>query len=166
VDARLTGSPPESMQISVDKVSEVTPDLVAAFARLVPQLSPSAAPLDADALCEIATDRGTSLLVARDPMGEILGTLTLLCFRIPSGRRGRIESLVVDRDARGRGIGRLLCEAALIEARRRGVDAVDLTSSPEREAANALYQRMGFRLRATNTYRFMLARAVSETSIQ
>ena len=31
---------------------------------------------------------------------------------------------------------------------------VDLTSRPSREAANRLYQRLGFRPRQTNIYRF------------
>jgi ribosomal protein S18 acetylase RimI-like enzyme len=44
--------------------------------------------------------------------------------------------------------------AAIAEAKRRGAKTVDLTSRPSREAANRLYQRIGFVARDTNVYRF------------
>jgi ribosomal protein S18 acetylase RimI-like enzyme len=150
------------MEITIEKVSDVTPKVVAALAKLLPQLSESGAPIDARTILDIVSQNGTTLFLACDSTAQVLGTVTLVCFRIPSGRRARIESLVVDRDVRRRGVGRSLCEAALDEARRAGVDSVDLTSSHTREAANALYQRMGFRLRATNTYRFALPRAMGD----
>ena len=59
-------------------------------------------------------------------------------------------------DARGEGIGEQLTEAAIAEARRRGARTIDLTSRPSREAANALYQKMGFELRETNVYRLVV----------
>jgi ribosomal protein S18 acetylase RimI-like enzyme len=82
--------------------------------------------------------------------------LTLITFRIPTGRRAWIEDVVVDADARGEGIGERLTEAAVDEARRRGARTIDLTSRPSREAANALYQKMGFERRETNVYRFLV----------
>jgi len=44
--------------------------------------------------------------------------------------------------------------AAIAEAKRQGAKTVDLTSRPSREAANRLYQRIGFVARDTNVYRF------------
>ncbi len=41
-------------------------------------------------------------------------------------------------------------------AREFGCATVDLTSRPSREAANRLYQRVGFTLRETNVYRYDL----------
>jgi ribosomal protein S18 acetylase RimI-like enzyme len=144
------------MQIIVEPISEVTPAVVAAFRELIPQLSESAAALKSDDLAEITSQSGATLLLARDPSGRLLGTVTVVCYRIPSGRRARIESLVVDRGARGHGVGRLLCQSALEVARRAGAESVDLTSSHSREEANALYQRMGFQLRESHAYRFTL----------
>ena len=46
-----------------------------------------------------------------------------------------------------------LVEAALERAAAQGARTVDLTSRPDREAANRLYLRMGFETRATNVYR-------------
>ena len=54
------------------------------------------------------------------------------------------------------GVGEALNLAALAEAKHRGARTVDLTSRPSREAANRLYQRLGFVLRDTNVYRLSL----------
>jgi ribosomal protein S18 acetylase RimI-like enzyme len=140
------------MSIDVVQVTEVTPALIAAFARLMPQLIPGAAPPGAAELEEIARGPGSQLLAAVE-QGSYLGVVTLVVFRIPSGKRARIESLVVDAGARGRGVGRALCLAAMDRARALGADCVDLTSLPAREAANRLYAALGFQLRPTNAYR-------------
>jgi ribosomal protein S18 acetylase RimI-like enzyme len=87
---------------------------------------------------------------------EIVGLLTLVVFRIPTGVRAWIEDVVVDESARGHGVGEALNRAALHDARRRGAKTVDLTSRPSRAAANRLYQRLGFIARETNVYRYEL----------
>jgi ribosomal protein S18 acetylase RimI-like enzyme len=140
------------MAIDIVEVTEVTPALVAAFARLMPQLIPGAAGPGAAELEEIAGGPGSRLLAAVEA-GSYVGVVTLVVFRIPSGKRSRIESLVVDAAARGRGVGRALCLAAMDRARALGADCVDLTSLPSREAANRLYLALGFQLRPTNAYR-------------
>jgi ribosomal protein S18 acetylase RimI-like enzyme len=142
--------------------SEVDEALVAGFARLLPQLSPGAAPLELGELRAIAAGPATTLFVARAGAGgAVLGAVTLVQFRIPSGRRARIESLVVDEEARGRGVGEALCRAALALARQQGADTVDLTSSPARAAAHALYQKLGFTQRDTAVYRYRTGRSSS-----
>ena len=94
--------------------------------------------------------------MALDEDGTVLGALTLALFRIPTGLRAWIEDVVVDNAARGRGVGEALNLAALERARQAGATTVDLTSRPSREAANRLYQRLGFQARSTNVYRFTL----------
>jgi ribosomal protein S18 acetylase RimI-like enzyme len=141
----------------VEVVDEVTPELVEAFARLVPQLSRSSPPPGAEVLAEIVGSPACTLLVARDDDGgTIAGSLTLVVFPIPTGRRAWIEDVVVDEAARGAGVGAALNEAALEQARALGAKTVDLTSRPSREAANRLYRRLGFEPRETNIYRFTL----------
>nr|MDQ3352391.1 GNAT family N-acetyltransferase [Actinomycetota bacterium] len=88
--------------------------------------------------------------------GRIVGSLTFVTFRIPTGMKAWIEDVVVDESVRGRGVGELLNRAALDEARRRSIDSVSLTSRPSRDAANRLYQRIGFEPRETNVYRYRL----------
>lgn len=150
-----TASPDATAPVVVREVTDPAevPGLVAPFARLLPQLSRSAPPPDEAVLSEIVASPATHLLVATD--GEqILGSLTLVVFRIPTGLRAWIEDVVVDGEARGRGVGEALNRFALDLAARRGCRTVDLTSRPSREAANRLYRRLGFEARDTNVYRF------------
>lgn len=142
----------------VGEATECTPELVDAFALLIPQLSSSNPPPTADEVAAMVRSDASVVLVARDggDSGTILGSLTLALFRIPTGVRAWIEDVVVDEAARGRGVGEALTLAALERARSAGARTVDLTSRPSREAANRLYQRLGFTERETNIYRFVL----------
>jgi ribosomal protein S18 acetylase RimI-like enzyme len=141
------------VELRVGAVTEVTAELVEAFARLVPQLSSSSPAPGRAELADVVESPATTLLVARTPEGDIVGTLTLVMFRIPTGVRAWIEDVVVDEVARGRGVGEALNEEALRQAAAAGARSVDLTSRPSREAANRLYRRLGFQLRETNVYR-------------
>ncbi len=144
-----------AVSASIEIASEVSDELVEAFARLVPQLSKNSPPPNAAELEEMIASGASDVLVAR-LNGVIVGTLTLVTFRIPTGVRAWIEDVVVDDSARGHGVGDLLNRFALDVARRKGAKTVDLTSRPSREAANRLYQRIGFEPRDTNVYRFSL----------
>ena len=143
------------MSVVVEKAAEVTPELAEAFVRLVPQLSSSNPAPTASELAEMISSPSTVVFIARVD-GAIVGSLTLAVFRIPTGVRAWIEDVVVDGSARGHGVGEALNKAALDEARSRGAVTVDLTSRPSREAANRLYQRLGFVARETNVYRYTL----------
>ena len=138
--------------ITVEAVDTVDDDLCAAAQALVPQLSRSSPPPGRDVLERIVADPATTLFVARDGR-RIVGMLTLAVFEIPTGVRAWIEDVVVDDAHRGSGAGAGLVQAALERAGELGARTVDLTSRPDREAANRLYVRMGFELRDTNVYR-------------
>ena len=127
--------------------------LLAAVRALTGQLSTSAQPPTDAQLEEIIASPACRLLIARGGGDEILGMLTLVLFRTPTGLRTWIEDVVVDEAARGRGVARLLLAEAVTRARHAGARTIDLTSRPEREAANALYLRAGFTLHDTNLYR-------------
>ena len=62
----------------------------------------------------------------------------------------------MDEAARGQGAGEELVGEAIRLAAESGARTVDLTSRPSREAANALYEKVGFRARETNVYRYDL----------
>lgn len=143
------------MTVTVERATEVSDEVLAAFATLIPQLSSSNPPPSREELEEIVASPSTVLFLARVD-GAVVGSLTLATFRIPTGLRAWIEDVVVDSSARGHGVGEALNKAAIEEARRRGAVTVDLTSRPSREAANRLYQRLGFQSRETNVYRFDL----------
>ena len=139
--------------LSVIECTTVDDELLAAMQRLVPQLSSSSPPPDRTRLTEIVESPACHLLLARD--GAVLGSMTLVVFPIPTGIRAWIEDVVVDSDARGRGVGEALNRRAIEIALERGARTVDLTSRPKREAANRLYKRLGFVERDTNVYRLV-----------
>jgi ribosomal protein S18 acetylase RimI-like enzyme len=149
--------------LRVIEVTEVDDAVVAAIARLLPQLSGSAPPPTASSVGSIVSSPATRLLVAVEddamvatPAGQVVGTLTLAVFPIPSGVRAWIEDVITDEAARGRGVGEALTLRALELAREAGARTVELTSRPSRAAANRLYGRLGFEIRKTNVYRFDL----------
>ena len=146
------GSPPVTVTVEIARAA--SEELVGAFERLTPQLSRSSPAPTAEQLAEIVDSPATALLVARGDDGTILGSLTLVLFRIPTGLRAWIEDVVVDGDARGQGVGEALNRFAIDVAAKRGARSVDLTSRPSREAANRLYRRLGFEPRDTNVYRY------------
>jgi len=141
------------MRVHVEVVRTVTDELVAAFGRLLPQLSRNAAPLDAESVARLVQWQGNQVLVASVD-GRILGLLTLVMFPIPTGLRAWIEDVVVDETERGQGVGAALTEEAIRLARAAGARTVDLTSRPSRTAANRLYERLGFQLRDSKVYRY------------
>ena len=134
----------------------MTDEVVAAFARLVPQLSATTAPPGRNALEEIVGSPAVTVLIARAG-GTIVGTLTLAMFPIPTGFRAWIEDVVVDEAARGKGVGGALTTEAIGLARAAGARTVELTSRPSREAAGRLYERAGFEERDTRVYRYRMS---------
>jgi ribosomal protein S18 acetylase RimI-like enzyme len=144
--------------VDVQELTVADDEVLAALNALLPQLSSSAKPLTGEQLAEMVGSDASHVLVARGDDGAVLGSMTLVVFRIPTGVRAWIEDVVVDGDARGSGVGEALNRAALDLAARLGARTVDLTSRPSREAANRLYRKLGFEPRETNVYRIDLER--------
>jgi ribosomal protein S18 acetylase RimI-like enzyme len=142
--------------VKVEIATTLTPAIVDAVARLVGQLSRSAAPPTTAELGDIVSSPATDLFIAIDDGGTIIGTATLVTFRIPTGARAWIEDVVVDEAGRGQGVGTALTEAMVERAQELGCRTVDLTSRPSRASANRMYQRAGFVARDTNVYRLDL----------
>ncbi len=149
--------PEESGSVSVEIVRQVSDETLAALTVLLPQLSASASSLTRERLETVVAAPGTELLIARTE-GAIAGMLTLVTYTIPTGLRARIEDVVVDHSARGRGIGKALTATAIDIAEQRRARTVDLTSAPTKTAANQLYQNLGFTPRETTTYRITSTR--------
>jgi ribosomal protein S18 acetylase RimI-like enzyme len=143
-------------RVKVEIATSLTPAIVDAVRRLVPQLSRSNPPPTTAELGELVASPATDLFIALDDAGTIVGIATLVTFHIPTGRRAWIEDVVVDEAARGRGVGDALTRAMVERSREFGAITVDLTSRPSRESANRLYLRAGFVKRDSNVYRFDL----------
>ena len=143
------------MTVQVEALADISDEVVAAFGRLLPQLSRSARPLTRADIAAISDSPAITVLLARCD-GTIAGMLTLAMFPLPTGLRAWIEDVVVDEEFRGRGAWAELTDAAVRIARAAGARTVDLTSRPSREAAGRLYERAGFQLRDSRVYRFSL----------
>jgi ribosomal protein S18 acetylase RimI-like enzyme len=141
------------MAIAISELREVTDEVVEAFARLLPQLSTSAAPLNATAIRELVSSPAVTVLIARSD-DAIVGTLSLVVFRIPTGTRAWIEDVIVDATAGRQGTGTALVREAVSRAVQAGARSVDLTTRPARVAAGNLYERAGFTQRDTRVYRY------------
>ena len=136
----------------IEKVSSYTDEVLAALQRLLPQLSPGTT-ITESWLREIVTTPGTHLFITRDDDGQITGSFTLTEQKIPTGMKVWLEDVVVDEQARGQGLGDAIVQYAIDYARKLGTKKLDLTSVPERVAANKLYRKWGFIRRETNVYR-------------
>ena len=141
--------------MKVEQVRNCDDALLIGVNALLPQLSGTARPLSQSEIKTIVDSDTAYLLVARDD-NKICGMLTLIVFRIPTGVRAWIEDVVVSESSHGKGVGKSLLASAANMAREQGARTIDLTSRPEREAANRLYRKAGFVQRDTNVYRIVL----------
>jgi len=132
----------------------VTEAIVNAFKKLIPQLSPNSPVQSKSELENLINSNNTIILIAEEK--AIIGTLTLVLNKIPTGNKVWIEDVVVDNIARGKGVGRKLTKFAIEYVFSKGITQINLTSSPERVAANKLYQKLGFAKRETNVYRLTI----------
>ena len=144
--------------INIEKVTVPSEDAYEALKRLVPLLGAHKVMPTWDEFCALVNSEASLLVAARDTdaKNQIVGILSLSIYRVPTGIRSIIEDVVVDEQMRGRGIGKALVGYAIELARQAGANGISLTSNPQREAANRLYQSMGFELRRTNPYFYKL----------
>lgn len=142
----------------IENISEPTDELHSALKHLIPQMGIHKIPPTREELAALLNMEGSTLLIVREPdeSGKIVGVLCLTIYRVPTGLRSIVEDVVVDEEMRRRGIGEALVRHAITLAREAGANGVALTSNPQREAANQLYQAMGFELRKTNPYFYKL----------
>jgi ribosomal protein S18 acetylase RimI-like enzyme len=136
--------------MTIEQVREATPELVETIRGLLPQLTEARKPPTLEQLREVVANQ--TLLLARDDDGSVLGTLTFVLYRVSSGMKGRLEDVIVDESARGRGVGETLVREGMRRANEAGVLMLELTSMPYRQSANRLYRRLGFVRKPTNVY--------------
>jgi ribosomal protein S18 acetylase RimI-like enzyme len=142
----------------IEKVSEVTEEIYTAIKLLVPQLGAHKVIPTWDELSALVRAEASTLLIVRypDENSEIVGMLTLVVYRVPTGVRSIVEDVIVDEKMRRRGIAEALMRRAIEMAEQAGADVLTLSSNPSREAANKLYQSMGFEKRETNSYLYKI----------
>ena len=138
----------------IEVATAVTEELYRSLQKLIPQLTTNNTAPGREELAALLDSKSSTLLIARHPdeKGEIVGILTLTIYRVPTGIRSIVEDVIVDENLRRQGIGAALLSQAIELAKREGANSITLTSNPRREAANLLYQAMGFKRRETNAY--------------
>ena len=143
--------------VRVERVGEVTAEVEQALARLLPQLNPTLPVPNMDRLRRLVADPAATLLVARDGE-EIVGTTTVIVYTTPFWIKARLDEVVVDASARGKGVGEELVKAALDIGRERGAEVAELQSGrgENRKAAHRLYERLGFTIRDSDVMRIVL----------
>ena len=92
---------------------------------------------------------GYEVLVAEHE-GKILGCISLHVIKLfhMEGNIGRITSLVVSPDSRGKGVGKALIEAADEFFKKMGCVRAEVTSADYRKGAHIFYQSQGYVLDA------------------
>ena len=143
--------------INISELTEASSSVLQSINELLPQLSSSAQVISMDRLSELVESDNTIIFLGTDDSGQILGMLSLIVMKIPTGNKAWIEDVVVDQSARGKGMGKALMNHALEKAKELAVKSVDLTSRPSREKANMLYQSLGYQIRETNVYRHKIS---------
>lgn len=143
--------------IVIEEATFHSEELHTAIKHLVRQLGEGGQELMPEDTKQMIESPTTYLFLAKvQETAEIVGMITLITYRIPYKMKGILEDFVVDESFRGKKIGEKLLHHALEKARSLSISSVDLTSHPSREAANKLYNKLGFEKRETNVYRVHL----------
>ena len=137
----------------ISELTEPSSSALESINHLLPQLSSKASLITMERLSELVGSGSTMIFICTNEEAKIVGMLSLVIMKIPTGNKAWVEDVVVDQNARGQGLGKSLMDHALAEAGKLGVKTIDLTSRPSRKNANRLYQSLGYQIRETNVYR-------------
>ena len=119
------------------------------IAALFDQLGSGKTPLQLD---DILHEKNNLTLAYCEEGHKVIGVALLCTYQVLSGSKGWIEDVVVDAQARRRGIGRKLMEALLEQAKKKKLSEVLLFSADHRQQAISLYKSLGFQRRDTNLF--------------
>ncbi len=99
------------------------------------------------AFAEIEADKNNELIVAEKD-GAIVGSLQITftpSISFQGGKRATVESVRVDKNLRGQGIGREMMLYAINRAREENCISMQLTTNAERADAHRFYENLGFK---------------------
>ena len=134
------------------ELTEMQPGYLVSINNLLSQLSDSVHTITEEELNTLLSSSQSHLYVLESD-GQFIGMTTLCLYQCPTGWKAWIEDVVVDRNFRGKGYGKLMVRKAMEECKNRGNVTLMLTSRPSRIVANQLYQSLGFEKRETNVYK-------------
>ena len=138
-------------KIIIKQLKKSSPDICNAIRSLTTQLDEDYKPLSDDDIKGMINSEGCFIFAAHS-QNKIIGMATLIVYRIPYIKKAILEDVVVDEKFRGQGIGTKLIKTAIAKAKKEGAFTIGLTSRPNRESANHLYKKLGFKQKETNIY--------------
>ena len=122
------------------ELTELKPGYLASINNLLSQLSDSVHTITEEELNTLLSSSQSHLYVLESD-GQFIGMTTLCLYQCPTGWKAWIEDVVVvDRNFRGKGYGKLMILQVMELCRKRGEVTLMLTSRPSRVVANQLYQ--------------------------
>jgi ribosomal protein S18 acetylase RimI-like enzyme len=142
--------------MKIQKIDSFSERVFQAVLRLLPQVAADANLPSQQYFEGMLASENVHFFIAELDDDRIAGMLTIGTYRTPSGIKVWIEDVVVDEDQRGKGLGKDLSLFAVDYARSLDAKEICLTSRPSRIAANALYQKIGFKQHETNVYKYPL----------
>ena len=134
------------------ELTELKPGCLENINNLLSQLSDSVHTISEEELNTLLSSSQSHLYVLESD-GQFIGMTTLCLYQCPTGWKAWIEDVVVDRNYRGKGYGKMMIEKVIEQCRNRGNVTLMLTSRPSRVVANQLYRSLGFETRETNVYK-------------
>ena len=137
--------------ITITQLTRPTATTLKEINNLLKQLSLSGRQTTLPLLKKMVQDKNSRLFVVRDGK-KIIGMATLIFGRKITNLKTEIEDMVIDEVYRGKGLGTRLMRTLMAASRKGGAKTINLTSRPIRVAANKLYRKLGFKIRATNPY--------------
>lgn len=132
--------------VLVERVTEITPEVLEAATRLTPQLeSSNQVTIDEVYLQRIVDNPDNYWLMARrESDAKLIGMASLVIMPMPTNIRSSLENVVVDESARGEGAGTSLCEAAKSIADGQNVNTLRAAASKTNKASLRMLEKAGF----------------------
>ena len=140
------------MDIKVERVAKSSKKVLDALNALIPQMSPNSKEVTPDNLERIVANKNIHLIILKSNTGSIVACATLALVPTPSNLLGFVEDVVVDKEFRGKGYGRIIMQEIITIAKNSNVNQIKLQSNPKRVNANILYKKLGFIMFDTNSY--------------
>jgi ADP-ribose pyrophosphatase YjhB (NUDIX family) len=84
--------------------------------------------------------------------GKLIGAGWIFVRQTLLRKQAVLEDIIVDTKYRGKGYGEEITADLIKWAKENGIEVIELTTNPNRVAANGLYQKLGFKLHPTNHY--------------
>lgn len=94
----------------------------------------------------INADKNNYLMIT-ELDGKVVGTMQLILttyMTYQGGKRAQIEGVRIDKNMRGRGVGKVMIEWAIKKAQEEGCHVIQLTTDKRRPEALEFYLKLGF----------------------